>query len=165
MARKKKKEKPKLIDSGTVAGSLCAAVVFTVWLFVEFSGKAAANDGEPSEGELRPAAEESTGTTTPPPAEPVSSTPAWKKDPRWDKGIKLGKEGIQQAEDAIKWNEEVGGDPFYFGSQISEAGDKVVKAIRILEDLKKDYPDDAMAQDAIDKWLKYFERKSPRHAK
>lgn len=164
MARSKKKPKPKLIDSGTVAGSMAAAAVLLLWLFVEFSAKAA--EREPDTGpDPKPVAENNNGSTAPPNGEPVDELPAWKKDPRWDKGVKLGKEGIQQAEDAIKWKEEKGGDPFYFANQITEAADKVGQAIRILEDLKKDYPDDSAAEVAIDKWLKYFERKSPRHAK
>ena len=164
MARTKKKSKPKLIDSGTVAGSMAATAVLAIWLFVELAAKAA--DGEPDTGpEPKPAVVNSGGATAPPNEVPEDTIPAWKKDPRWDKGIKLGKEGIQQAEDAVKWNEDVGGDPSRFGSQIAEAGDKVVQSIRILEDLKKDYPDDELAQEAIDKWLKYFERKAPRHNK
>lgn len=164
MARKKKKDKPKLIDSGTMAGSMAAAAVFLLWLFVEFAG--ADPDDEPDTGpDPVPVTENTSGTSAPPNGEPVSELPAWKEDPRWNKGVKLGKEGIQQAEDALKWNEDVGGDPFYFANQIQEATDKVGQGIRVLEDLKKDYPDDVMAQEAIDKWLKYFERKAPRHAK
>jgi hypothetical protein len=164
MARTKKKSKSKLIDSGTMAGSMAATAVLAIWLFVELAASNA--DGEPDTGpDPQPAVVNSGGASAPPNPAPVDTVPAWKKDPRWDKGVKLGKEGIQQAEDAIKWNEEEGGDPFYFGNQIAEAGDKVVQSIRILEDLKKDYPDDELAQDGINKWLKYFERKAPRHKK
>ena len=170
MARKKIKDKPKLVDSGTVAGSMAAAAVLALWLFVEFSSATpgdtnTSGEGDSGAGNTTSSSTTSEGDVAPPPVQYESSEPAWKQDSRWDQSINLGEEGLQQADDAIKWNENVGGDPFYFANQIKEAGDKVGQSIRILQALKKDHADSPQAEKDIDKWLKYFERKLPRHSK
>ncbi len=170
MARKKNKDKPKLVDSGTVAGSMAAAAVLALWLFVEFSSATpgdsnSSGDGDSGGGGTTNSSTSSENDVAPPPIQSEPNLPAWKQDPRWDQSIKLGEEGLQQAADAIKWNEDVGGDPFFFASQIKEAGDKVGQSIRILQALKKDHAGSPQAEKDIDKWVKYFERKLPRHSK
>jgi hypothetical protein len=167
MAKKTKDKKPKLIDGGTVAGSIAASAILALWLFVEFSSSSSAKplpdpDSSPSVTH-GPGPETESPKTIDPAPEPEKKS--WEDDARWEENLSLGNEGIQQAKDAVRWKEEKGGDPFYFASQIHEAGEKVIRAIRGMEALKKDFADNPEATASIDKWLKYFKKQQPRRSK
>lgn len=148
------------LDRGAVTGALAASLVGVAWGFVTLSS------GDPKEGAVRP----NTPTTVPNqqqeiqvPAPTPQVEPAYKQGVR--DAIKLGKEGLEDFEKALKWKEDVGGDPFKFANMVKESSAKVNRAILALESLRKDAKSDRRATEQIDEWVEYFRSKVPSNRK
>lgn len=158
---KSQKESAAWVDKGAFMGSFAAAVVLGLWAVVYF--------GEQSDEQ------ESQQDATPPPT-PVASSqqedpelPPEPVEPAYMQGIRdaiaLGKEGIADSEKALKWNEEVGGDPFKFANMMEEAAAKVTRASTALDALRSDAEGDTTALKRIDQWVNYFDDNVPRRKK
>jgi len=170
MSAKKKKgkdaprERGGKIDRGAVAGGLASCLVLIAWAFVQISDDASAG----SSGKEKPT-RPPTPTTVPNqekpivPVSPPAVEPAYKQDIR--DAIALGKEGLEDYQDALDWKEDVGGDPFKFANMVKEAGAKVTRAVSALEALRKDAKGDSAAQENIDEWVGYFDKKMPSNRK
>ena len=150
------------LDRGAVTGALAASLVGVAWGFVTLSS------ADPKEGTVRPNTpttvpnqEQETQVSDPAPAPQVE--PAYKQGMR--DAIKLGKEGLQDFEKALKWKEDIGGDPFKFANMVKEASAKVNRAILALESLRKDAKSDLRATEQIDEWVEYFRSKVPSNRK
>jgi hypothetical protein len=129
---KKKKDLPPRVDHGTVVGSLVASGVLLLWLFTLM------NSGEQEvsmENAVMPAPLATTVTTRAPSPATVASPNRTTQESALSPAIQLGKEGLDQLKEAYKWQDEIGGNPFYFRGQCKEATQKLEGAIEQLDEL------------------------------
>jgi len=149
------------LDRGAIMGGFAATVVLGLWLLVYLGER------EP-EKETKPAPNRPETPSTLP-AQADENLPPKAVEPAYMQGIRdaiaLGKEGIADSKDALKWNEEVGGDPFKFANMLEEAAAKVTRASTALEGLREDAKDDRAALKRIDEWQRYFDDNFPRRKK
>jgi len=86
--------------------------------------------------------------------------PLYQQDPRWDKALTMGDEGVAQFEAAVKvhYDPNAEGDPFRFRAETTEALEKIDKAVAMLQQMQEDLADNKSAQVAIDVELRRYEK-------
>ncbi len=152
MAKKKKDLSPR-VDQGTVAGSLAASGVLLLWLFTSMdAGETEADHGN---GELPAPLATSMTSPTPAPA-PLASPTTTTKGSLLAPAIQRGKDGLEQLQKAYKWQDEIGGNPFYFRGQCKEATQKLEEATKQLDEFLRSGSLSSSQKKSAQGWRDHF---------
>ncbi|MFQ5749353.1 MAG: hypothetical protein ACE5H3_07855, partial [Planctomycetota bacterium] len=122
-----------------------AAVVLVWWGISALGGGGGEAGGE---GSGRPVPRQNPRVPPPvPPAPPIleegspeDASPGvsrLERDPRWEKARSLAREGLDQMARTRKWQEETGGDPFRYRSEMRAAQELLQESMGLLRQLQE----------------------------
>ncbi len=141
-------------DPGTRVGLVLAAVVLVWWGIsnlgggrIEAGGEAGGRTGPGSVPRVPPASPPPVPTAPPvleegSPEDALPGVSRLERDPRWDKARSLAREGLDRMARTRKWQEEVGGDPFRYRSEMQAAKELLQESMGLLRKLQEDHAAD-----------------------
>ncbi len=89
-------------------------------------------------------------------ATPMDLRPLHEQDPRWEKAIAQGEEGVALFEKAVQEQYNGHGDPFVFRSRMVEAKEMMEHALSDLEAMKEEYANNQTATVEIEKKIRRY---------